>query len=42
MLQPGSGGIFQIYVGDRLVYDKKATGRFPNPGEAAELVGAHL
>ena len=42
VLMPGSGGIFQIRIGDELVYDKKNTGRFPKPGEARELVAARL
>jgi len=39
-LAPGHGGIFKIWLGrpDRdgsaLVYDKKETGHFPQPGEA--------
>lgn len=29
----GRGGIFDVTVGDRLVYSKHETGRFPDPGE---------
>lgn len=28
-LIPGGGGVFEITVGDRLVYSKKATGQHP-------------
>ena len=34
----GSGGIFDIEVDGDIVYRKSDTGRFPNEGEAAELV----
>ncbi len=33
-LMPGSGGVFEVHVDDRLVWSRKAEGRFP---EAAEL-----
>lgn len=33
-LLPGSGGVFEVHVDDRLVWSRKAEGRFP---EAAEL-----
>lgn len=36
---PSSGGRFVILVGDTPIFDKKALGRFPQPGEAARLVG---
>ena len=29
-LIPGSGGVFEITVGDTLVYSKKATGQHPS------------
>jgi selenoprotein W-related protein len=33
-LVPGSGGVFEVHVDNRLVWSRKAEGRFP---EAAEL-----
>lgn len=33
-LIPGTGGVFEIHVDERLVWSRKAEGRFP---EAAEL-----
>lgn len=38
-LVPSSGGRFVVQVGDREIFDKKATGRFPEPGEATRLIG---
>ncbi len=32
-LVEGSGGVFEVAVGDELVFSKKAEGRFPEPGE---------
>ena len=29
----GRGGVFEVMVGDELIYSKKETGRFPEPGE---------
>jgi selenoprotein W-related protein len=28
-----SGGIFEVYVDNELIFSKKALGRFPEPGE---------
>lgn len=30
---PSGGGVFEVIADDRLVHSKKATGRFPAPGE---------
>jgi len=30
---PGSGGVFDVVVDGRVVFSKKAAGRFPNDGE---------
>jgi len=38
-LLPSSGGIFEVQVGDDLVFSKVQTGRFPEPDEAERLVG---
>ena len=33
-----SGGIFEVYLNDELVFSKNELGRFPNEGEVLELV----
>ena len=35
----GGGGVFDVTVDGRQVYSKKDTGRFPEPGEVAKLIG---
>lgn len=37
-LVPSGGGVFTIDVDGRRIFDKKETGRFPNKGEAVQLV----
>ncbi len=37
-LDRGSGGIFEIWADGKRVYDKAETGRFPEPGEVADLL----
>lgn len=37
-LERGAGGVFEVWVGDDLVFDKARTGRFPRPGEINELL----
>ncbi len=32
-----SGGVFEVTVDDRIVFSKKALGRFPEPGELKGL-----
>ncbi len=32
-LVKSSGGVFEVWADERLVFSKKALGRFPNPGE---------
>ena len=39
-LIPSSGGVYEITFGDRLIYSKKETGTFPEPGQIVEAVGA--
>ena len=36
-LVKSSGGVFEVTVDDRLVFSKKALGRFPEPGELKGL-----
>ena len=31
----GKGGVFEVTVGNRLIFSKKKLGRFPEPGEVA-------
>ena len=38
----GKGGVFEVAVGDELVFSKKQQGRFPEPGEVERELGAHL
>lgn len=38
-LTKGSGGIFDVVVDGKLVFSKKETGRFPEPGEVPRLIG---
>ncbi len=35
----GGGGVFDVVVDGRLIYSKHQTGRFPEPGEIAGLIG---
>ena len=39
-LARSSGGVFEVTVDDRLVFSKKALGRFPEPGELEALASA--
>ena len=36
-LQSSTGGAFEITLDGQLLFSKKAAGRFPKPGEVAEL-----
>jgi selenoprotein W-related protein len=36
-LVKSGGGVFEVTVDDRLVFSKKALGRFPEPGELKGL-----
>ena len=38
-LQPSSGGVFDVRVGDRVVYSKFETGRFPNAADVEAIKG---
>jgi selenoprotein W-related protein len=37
-LKPGTGGIFEVYANDRLVWSRKAQARFPEIAELKQLV----
>lgn len=39
-LVPSGGGVFTIEVDGRVIFNKKETGRYPNKGEAKDLVKA--
>jgi selenoprotein W-related protein len=39
-LVPSGGGVFEITADGRLVFSKKALGRFPNAGEVVGLLRA--
>ena len=35
---PGTGGIFEVRLDDRLIWSRKAEGRFPEPKEVKQRV----
>ncbi|WP_346837268.1 SelT/SelW/SelH family protein [Microbulbifer sp. SAOS-129_SWC] len=37
-LQPGSGGVFEIRVGEQLLWERKRDGGFPGPKELKQRV----
>ncbi|MBM3298408.1 MAG: Rdx family protein [Deltaproteobacteria bacterium] len=37
-LVASSGGVFEVEIGGKLVFSKKKLGRFPDPGEVANLI----
>jgi selenoprotein W-related protein len=41
-LVPATGGVFEVKVGDELVFSKKALDRFPEEGELEKLVAKKL
>jgi selT/selW/selH-like putative selenoprotein len=41
-LRSASGGRFDVYLDDELVFSKQAARRFPQPGEVAGLVERKL
>jgi len=34
------GGVFEVTVGNELIFSKKELGRFPMPGEVEEMLSA--
>jgi len=38
----GRGGVFEISVGNELIFSKKQSGRFPQPGEVERELGARV
>lgn len=41
-LIPGGGGIFEVHLGDDLLWSKKGQGRFPDSKELKQLVRDRL
>lgn len=41
-LIPSKGGCFEVKVGDRLIYSKLATGRFPDEDEVVAAIEAAI
>jgi predicted Rdx family selenoprotein len=39
---PGANGIFDVHVGDTLVFTKAMLGRYPEPDDVLPLVEARL
>jgi selenoprotein W-related protein len=37
-LVPGTGGVFEVHVGDTLIWSRKDAGRFPEAAELKRLV----
>ncbi len=37
-MKPSHGGVFEVSAEGRLVFSKKASGRFPDEGEVVELL----
>ncbi|SDS10475.1 selenoprotein W-related protein [Microlunatus soli] len=37
-LRPGTGGIFQVYIGDELIWDRARDGGFPDVAELKRLI----
>ena len=38
----GRGGVFEVMLGEELIYSKKMTGRFPDPGEVEKSLSGKL
>jgi len=41
-LRPGTGGIFEVYVGEERIWSRKEQGRFPDIKELKQLVRDHV
>ncbi len=37
-LRPGTGGIFEIYLDQKLIFSRKEAGRFPESKEVKQLI----
>lgn len=38
VLVPSSGGVFEVTAGERVLFSKRAAGRFPEPGEVVSTI----
>lgn len=38
----GRGGVFEVHLDGELLFSKRSTGRFPEPGEVASEIGRRL
>lgn len=36
--EPGSGGVFDVIIDNKVIFTKKNTGRFPERGEIVKLI----
>ena len=41
-LRPGTGGVFEIQVGDELIWSRKQEGRFPEAKEIKQRIRDHV
>ena len=41
-LRPGTGGVFEIQVGDELIWSRKQEGRFPEAKEVKQRVSGRI
>ncbi|UXP32498.1 Rdx family protein [Reichenbachiella agarivorans] len=41
-LRQGTGGIYNVYVNDKLIFSRKEQGRFPEITELKQLVRDHI
>jgi len=41
-LIPSGGGAFEVEADGKLLFSKHETGRFPDPGEVAQLLGGKV
>ena len=37
-----SGGVFEVIMGNEVLYSKKKTGRFPLPGEVEQILSERI
>lgn len=37
-IEPASGGVFEVFLNNNLIFSKKQEGRFPEPGEVEHML----
>ena len=42
ILKPGTGGVYEVWANDKLVWSRKVVGRFPEITELKQLVRDHI